>query len=204
MAPEESGGEVEVAEDDEERLARRAPAAEYDEERLARRAAALRHVRRFGDPVLKSRAVPVTEFDDELRASLDRMAHLMDEAIGVGLSANQVGELRRMLVYRVEEDGDCQALVNPQIEWFSEEKEAGFEGCLSLPEVGLEIERPARIRVRAHDPFGEEFEIEAEGLEARVIQHEVDHLDGVLILDRASRSDRREAMKTLREALRES
>lgn len=190
MAPEELDEEVE--------------APEYDEERLARRAAALRHVRRFGDPVLKSRATPVTEFDEELRASLDRMAHLMDEAIGVGLAANQVGELRRMLVYRVEEEGDYQALVNPQIEWFSEEKEPGLEGCLSLPEVSLEIERPARIRVRAHDRHGEERQFEAEGLEARVIQHEVDHLDGVLILDRASRSDRREAMKTLREALRES
>ena len=88
MAPEELDEEVE--------------APEYDEERLARRAAALRHVRRFGDPVLKSRAAPVTEFDDELRASLDRMAHLMEEAIGVGLAANQVGELRRMLVYRME------------------------------------------------------------------------------------------------------
>lgn len=190
MAPEELDEEVE--------------APEYDEERLARRAAALRHVRRFGDPVLKSQAAPVTEFDDELRASLDRMAHLMEEAIGVGLAANQVGELRRMLVYRVEEEGDYQALVNPEIEWFSDEKEPGFEGCLSLPEVSLEIERPARIRVRAHDRFGKERSFEAEGLEARVIQHEVDHLDGVLILDRASRSDRREAMKTLREALRES
>lgn len=189
MAPEELEGEVE--------------APEYDEERLARRAEALRHVRKFGDPVLKSRATPVTEFGGELQASLDRMAFLMEEAIGVGLAANQVGDLRRMLVYRAEEDGEVQALVNPEIEWFSDEKEPGFEGCLSLPEVGLEIERPVRIRVRAHDPGGEERRFEAEGLEARVIQHEVDHLDGVLILDRASRADRREAMKALREALRE-
>lgn len=177
---------------------------EFDEERLARRAAALEHVRQFGDPVLKSRAAAVTEFDDELRAALDRMAHLMEEAIGVGLAANQVGELRRMLVYRVDEESGYQALVNPQIEWFSEEKEPGFEGCLSLPEVSLEIERPVSIRVRAHDRWGNEQSFEAEGLEARVIQHEVDHLDGVLILDRASRSDRREAMRTLREQLRGS
>lgn len=174
-------------------------APEFDEERLARRAAALRHVRQFGDPVLKSRTAPVTEFDDDLRAALERMAHLMDEAIGVGLAANQVGELRRMLVYRLEEEGEWEALVNPEIEWFSEETESGFEGCLSLPEVSLEIERPASIRVRAHDRWGRERSFEAEGLEARVIQHEVDHLDGVLILDRASRGDRREAMRTLRE-----
>ena len=179
-------------------------APELDEERLARRAAALRHVRQFGDPVLKSKATPVTEFDDGLRESLERMAHLMGEAIGVGLAANQVGELRRMLVYRLGEDEPWEALVNPQIEWFSDEKEPGFEGCLSLPEVSLEIERPLRIRVRAQDRFGEERQFEAEGLEARVIQHEVDHLDGVLILDRASRSDRREAMKILREATRGS
>ncbi len=179
-------------------------APELDEERLARRAAALRHVRQFGDPVLKSKATPVTEFDDALRESLERMAHLMGEAIGVGLAANQVGELRRMLVYRLGEDEPWEALVNPQIEWFSDEKEPGFEGCLSLPEVSLEIERPLRIRVRAQDRFGEERQFEAEGLEARVIQHEVDHLDGVLILDRASRSDRREAMRILREATRGS
>ena len=179
-------------------------APELDEERLARRAAALRHVRQFGDPVLKSRATEVTEFDDELRAALERMAGLMEEAIGVGLAANQVGELRRMLVYRLGEDEPWEALVNPEIEWFSDETEPGFEGCLSLPEVSLEIERPMRIRVLARDRFGEERRFEAEGLEARVIQHEVDHLDGVLILDRASRADRREAMRILREATRGS
>ena len=193
MAEQESIEEIEEVEE-----------PEFDEERLARRAAALEHVRQFGDPVLKSSAAPVTEFDDELRASLDRMAHLMEEAIGVGLAANQVGELRRMLVYRVEEDGEYQALVNPQIEWFSDEKEPAFEGCLSLPDVSLEIERPVSIRVRAHDRWGNEQQLEVEGLEARVIQHEVDHLDGVLILDRASRPDRREAMRTLRERMRES
>jgi peptide deformylase len=108
--------------------------------------------------------------------------------------------LHRVLVYRAYEDDPLTALVNPSIEWRSEELEVAEEGCLSLPGVHVEVERPVGVRVRARDAAGEELEIEAEGLRARVIQHEIDHLDGVLILDRISREARKEAMRALREA----
>ena len=182
---------------EEEELRREPP--ELDPEMLARREAALRHVRKFGDPVLKSRAVEVEQFDDGLRNEIARMGLLMEDAIGVGLAANQVGLLRRFFVYRVSEDDPLQAIVNPVIDWSSEEEETFEEGCLSLPQVVVEVTRPAQIRISAQDRFGEPIEIEADGLEARVIQHELDHLDGVLIIDRASRGQRREAMRTLRE-----
>jgi len=182
---------------EEEELRREPP--ELDPEMLARREAALRHVRKFGDPVLKSRAVEVEQFDDGLRNEIARMGLLMEDAIGVGLAANQVGLLRRFFVYRVSEDDPLQAIVNPVIDWSSAEEETFEEGCLSLPQVVVEVTRPAQIRVSAQDRFGEPIEIEADGLEARVIQHELDHLDGVLIIDRASRGQRREAMRTLRE-----
>jgi peptide deformylase len=92
------------------------------------------------------------------------------------------------------------ALVNPVIEWTSDELEPAEEGCLSLPGVHVEVERPARVRVRARDEHGEQLQVEAEGLTARVIQHEIDHLDGILILDRISREARKEAMREMREA----
>ena len=180
-----------------EELRREPP--ELDPEMLARREAALRHVCKFGDPVLKSRAAEVETFDDGLRAEIDRMGLLMDDAVGVGLAANQVGVLRRFFVYRVDEDGPLQALVNPVIEWSSDEEETFEEGCLSLPQVVVDVTRPAQVRVTAQDRFGEPVELEADGLEARVIQHELDHLDGVLIIDRTTRSQRREAMRSLRE-----
>ena len=178
-----------------------APAvAELDPETRARRDAALRHVRRFGDPVLRASALPVERFDDALAAEVQRMGELMQDALGIGLAATQVGVLHRVLVYRAYEDDPVRALVNPVIEWASEELEAADEGCLSLPGVHVEVERPARVRVRAQDETGEELQIEADGLRARVIQHEVDHLDGVLILDRISRQARKEAMRAMREA----
>ncbi|MSX11348.1 MAG: peptide deformylase [Actinobacteria bacterium] len=166
---------------------------------LARREAALRHVRKFGDPVLKSRAAEVETFDDGLRAEVERMGLLMEDAVGVGLAANQVGLLRRFFVYRVDEDGPLEALVNPVIDWESDQEETFEEGCLSLPQVVVEVTRPAQIRVSAQDRFGEPIELEVEGLEARVIQHELDHLNGVLIIDRTTRGQRREAMRTLRD-----
>ena len=109
--------------------------------------------------------------------------------------------MHRILVYRIEPDAAIAALVNPVVDWESDETEVMEEGCLSLPNVGVEVERPIHVRVRAQDEYGEAIEIEASGLEARVIQHEIDHLDGVLILDRTSRSERKQAMKDLREAL---
>jgi peptide deformylase len=180
-----------------EELRREPP--ELDPEMLARREAALRHVRKFGDPVLKSRAAVVETFDDGLRAEVERMGLLMDDAVGVGLAANQVGLLRRFFVYRVSDDGPLQVLVNPVIEWSSDDEETFEEGCLSLPQVVVEVTRPAQVRVSAQDPFGEPVTLEADGLEARVIQHELDHLDGVLIIDRTTRGQRREAMRSLRE-----
>jgi peptide deformylase len=172
---------------------------QMDEETRARRQEALSHIVQYGDPVLRAKALPITVFDDELRAEVDRMGVLMNDAIGIGLAATQLGRLRRVLVYRVEHDSPVIALVNPVLEWSSKEDEAGEEGCLSLPGVAVEVERPLFVRVRAQDAFGNETLIEASGLEARVIQHEMDHLDGVLILDRTSREQRKNAVRTLRE-----
>jgi peptide deformylase len=172
---------------------------ELDPEVAARRAAALAHVRRFGDPVLKARAVPVERFDDDLRGEVARMAAIMRDGLGVGLAATQLGVMHRVLVYQVGGDAPLAALVNPEIEWRGEEIETVEEGCLSLPGVHVDVERPIHVRVRARDEHGDEIGIEASGLEARVIQHEIDHLDGVLILDRTSREDRKQAMRELRE-----
>lgn len=187
--------EFEVAEGEEEREA----LEELDPEVIARREAALLLVRKFGDPVLKSKAAAVTVFDAALLAEVAEMGRIMHDSLGIGLAANQVGRLRRVLVYRVDEDAPLQALVNPQIEWFSKDEEWFQEGCLSLPRVHVDVERPVHVRVRAQDETGAEILVEASGLEARVIQHEMDHLDGVLILDRTPRDQRKEAMRSLRE-----
>jgi peptide deformylase len=172
-----------------------------DPETAARRASALAQVRQFGDPVLKAKAVPVERFDAQLRAEVARMAGIMGDAIGVGLAATQLGVMHRVLVYKVGEDGLLAALVNPELEWAGDDLEEAEEGCLSLPGVHVDVERPVRVRVRAHDEHGDRLVIEASGLEARVIQHEMDHLDGVLILDRIPRGARKEAMRELRETL---
>ncbi len=172
---------------------------ELDPEVRARRDAALVHVRKFGDPVLKTKARPVDRFDETLRQEVTRMGHLMNDALGIGLAATQVGALRRVLVYRVQPQAPVSALINPELEWTSSEEEISEEGCLSLPLVQVEVERPVHIRVRAQDEYGESLLVEASGLEARVIQHEMDHLDGVLILSRTTRDQRKEAMRVLRE-----
>ncbi len=171
-----------------------------DPEVRARRDAALRHVRMLGDPILKTKARPVERFDDELRDEVARMAILMHDALGIGLAAPQVGISHRVLVYRVEPDSPTVALVNPEIEWSSRDEEISEEGCLSLPFVHVDVERPVAVLVRARDERGGELVIEATGLEARVIQHEIDHLDGILILDRTTREQRKAAMRALREA----
>ncbi len=173
---------------------------ELDPEVAARRAAALAHVRKFGDPVLRTRARPVEVIDDALRSEIKRMGELMNDALGVGLAATQLGVLHRLLVYRVQQQAPVSALINPEIEWTGNEEEIAEEGCLSLPAVLVEVERPVHVRVRALNEDGEEIVVEASGLEARVIQHEMDHLDGVLILDRTTREQRKEAMRALREA----
>jgi peptide deformylase len=176
---------------------------EPDPELEARRLAAMSFVRRLGDPVLKSRATTVDRFDDSLRQQVKRMAAIMGDAFGVGLAAPQLGISQRLLVYRVGPDAPLTALANPEIEWSSEERESLEEGCLSIPGVLVDVERPVYVRVRALDEAGGERKVEASGLEARVIQHEIDHLDGVLILDRTTREERKRALRELREAERE-
>jgi len=176
--------------------------SELDPETRARRDAALRLVRKFGDPVLRAKALPVERFDADLAQEAESMGRLMHDALGIGLAATQLGILHRMLVYQAYVDDPVTVLVNPEIEWRSEEKEPGPEGCLSLPGVHVEVERHAAVRVRAKNVTGAEIEIDAEGLEARVIQHEIDHLDGILVLDRIDREARKEAMRAMREAQR--
>jgi len=177
-------------------------APQLDPEVEARRAAAMSFIRRLGDPVLKSRATEVDRFDDSLRSQVRRMAGIMGDAFGVGLAAPQLGVSQRVLVYRVGPDGPLVVLANPELEWKSEETEVLEEGCLSIPGVSVDVDRAVHVLVRAVDEEGEPRSVEASGLEARVIQHELDHLDGVLILDRTTRDQRREAMRALREAER--
>jgi peptide deformylase len=172
---------------------------QIDPEAAARRAAAMSFIRKWGDPVLKSRATPVDRFDDTLRQQVQRMAGIMRDAVGVGLAAPQLGISQRLLVYRIGSEAPLVTLVNPELEWQSDDGEIFEEGCLSIPGVAIDVERPVHVRVRAQDEHGEERFVEASGLEARVIQHEIDHLDGVLMLDRAARQDRKEALRALRE-----
>jgi peptide deformylase len=172
---------------------------ELEAELIQRREAALSHVVKFGDPVLKSRASPVRSFGPELRAEVERMVAIMRDGMGVGLAATQLGVLRRLLVFQAGGDSEPTALVNPEIEWLSEEAIVAEEGCLSLPRVSMDVERALHARVSGRDAEGEPITIEASGLEARVLQHEIDHLDGVLILDRTERVQRKGALRALRE-----
>ena len=174
-----------------------------DPEVAARRAAALQFIKRYGDPILKSRATEVDRFDEGLRNQVARMGAIMGDALGVGLAAPQLGISQRLLVYRVGHDAPLIALVNPEIEWKGGDEEIAEEGCLSIPGVHVDVSRNVHLRVRARDESGEERLVEASGLEARVIQHEIDHLDGVLILDRTTKDQRKYAIRTLRELERE-
>jgi peptide deformylase len=195
----EEGTPTPVEERDDE-LAHEATEPEgIDQEALERRSAALSQVVKFGDPVLKSSASPVSVFDEELAAEAERMIGLMRDAIGVGLAATQLGALRRMLVFQVGSEAEPTVLVNPEIEWRSGDLATAEEGCLSLPGVIVDVERPLHVRARGVDVHGDPISIEASGLEARVIQHEVDHLDGVLMIDRTERDQRKGALKALRE-----
>ena len=172
---------------------------ELSERERERRAAALAEVVVFGDPVLRSRASEITEFGPELAAEAQRMVAIMRDAMGVGLAATQLGALRRLLVFQAGPDAAATAVVNPTIEWLSDELATAEEGCLSLPGIGVDVERALHARVVGVDVDGEPLLLEASGLEARVLQHEIDHLDGVLILDRTPRDQRKGAMRALRE-----
>ena len=172
--------------------------SERDQVELSRREReARKEIRVIGDPVLHERALQVNTFDRGLRKLAQRMIRIMHDAPGVGLAAPQIGVLQRLLVYDV--DDDPRVLVNPQLDEFSEEIEETDEGCLSVPGVTMPVSRPVSLRVRALDASGEPLEFRAEGLVARVIQHELDHLEGVLIVDRTSRSARAAALRELRD-----
>ncbi|MGH2980581.1 MAG: peptide deformylase [Solirubrobacterales bacterium] len=195
--------DTEIAEpeelDDEQRTDGESAAPALDPEVLARREAALGQLVKIGDPVLNSRASPITEFDRGLGEEVERMVALMHDAMGVGLAATQLGILRRLLVFQAGAEAEPTAVVNPEVEWLSEEVVVAEEGCLSIPRVTVDVERPLHARVSGRNPRGEPLLIEASGLEARVLQHEIDHLDGVLMLDRTTREQRKGALRAIRD-----
>jgi peptide deformylase len=174
--------------------------ASSDEERRAHHAAAMMLVRQYPDPVLRIPADAVEAVDGDVKRLVERMTDVMRQSHGVGLAAPQLGILRRILVYRVSSDGDVHVLINPELRERSDETESETEGCLSLlgGDLQVPVERPVRVVVAAVDSDGEPVEVDAEGLEARVIQHEIDHLDGILIVDRATKDDRKAALRDLR------
>ena len=171
-----------------------------DAQTEARRRLALAQIRQYPDPVLRLEAQAVEEFDPDLAQLVERMIHLMQDARGVGLAANQVGILRRVFVIQADEDEEPRALVNPVIVESSGELDEDDEGCLSMQGVVVPVERPVRVRVEAKDEHGNDVTLELEGLPARVAQHELDHLDGVLILDRTTPDGKREALAVLRQS----
>ena len=169
-----------------------------DAEAEARRRVALAQIRQYPDPVLRMRANEVEDFDNGLAKLVERLQHLLHDANGLGLAATQIGVLQRVFVFQPHPEGELQALVNPQLIEPSEEKVSDDEGCLSLQGVVIPVERHERLVVEAKTPTGEDLRLELEGLPARVAQHELDHLDGILILDRTTQEARREALATLR------
>jgi peptide deformylase len=178
-------------EDDEARAAE-----EAELERAARRIVALSRIRQYGDPVLRMKGREVESFDDDLRRLVERMTALMHEAQGVGLAATQVGVLRRLFVFVA--DGQDRVLVNPDITRRSKETVMDDEGCLSLREVLVPVERAAEVAIEGLDASGAPQRFEFEEPTARIVQHELDHLDGVLIIDRTDDESRRIALAKLR------
>ena len=170
-----------------------------DPEREARRLVALAQIRQYPDPVLRMRAREVESFDDELAQLVQRMATLMENADGAGLAATQVGVLRRVFVMRAGENGDTRTLVNPELASRSDEVDVDDEGCLSLQGLLVPVERSSSVTVKAKDPQGADVTLELTGFEARACQHEIDHLDGVLMIDRTTDEARREALAVLRQ-----
>ena len=173
--------------------------ARAEAERLVRKDVALAQIRQYGDPVLRMRAAEVESFDDELARVTERMKALMHDADGVGLAATQVGILRRFFVATL--DGEDRVLVNPVVTPVGDDTDLDQEGCLSLGPLRLPVERAARVKLEARDEKGEPVSIELEGTDARVVQHELDHLDGTLIIDRTDPDARREALGQLRPRL---
>ena len=164
-----------------------------------RKRIALSQVRQYGDPVLRMRANEVVAFDAELARLVERMTALMHDAHGVGLAANQVGVVRRLFVF--EHDGEDLVLANPTIARTGKDVEVDDEGCLSLGVVRVPVERPTEIVIEGKNAVGEDVTYELEGLTARAVQHELDHLDGMLIIDRTDPGSRKEALAKLRPRL---
>ncbi len=156
-------------------------------------------IRKFPDPVLKEKTKPVEKIDDEIHKLIKNMADTMYAAPGVGLAANQIGVLKRVMVVDVHEhDKHLLVFINPEITWYSEETEEGEEGCLSVnPEIHVLVARSAKVHLKALNEEGKPVELEADGLLARALQHEVDHLNGMIILDRTSPDEKRRALKEL-------
>jgi peptide deformylase len=173
---------------------------ELDPEREVRRRLALAQIRQWPDAALKLQARPVEDFDDELRRLVVRMKQLMEDAQGIGLAATQVGILRRLFVFQPSED-ETVAVVNPEIVERAEETTVADEGCLSIQGVLLPVERAVAVTLVGRNEEGGEVRYELEDLYARVAQHESDHLDGVLMLDRTTQEARREALGVLRPRL---
>jgi peptide deformylase len=173
--------------------------AQAEAERLVRKEIALSQVRQYGDPVLRMRADEVEEFDVELHKVSERMIAVMHDAEGIGLAATQVGILRRFFVCTLE--GEDRLFVNPVVTPLGNDTELDTEGCLSLGSVRVPVERAAKVKIEAQDADGAPLALELEGYPARVVQHEVDHLDGKLMLDRTDAESRREALGRLRPRL---
>jgi peptide deformylase len=173
--------------------------ARAEAERLLRKDVALAQIRQYGDPVLRMRADDVETFDDELARITGRMLELMHDADGVGLAATQIGIVRRFFVCTL--DGEDRVLVNPVVTPAGDDTELDEEGCLSLGSIRVPVDRAVRVQVDARDAAGERVTLSLEGMDARVVQHELDHLDGVLLLDRTDGESRREALSQLRPRL---
>jgi peptide deformylase len=171
---------------------------QLDPERGALRRAALAQIRQYPDPALRMRAREVEQFDDDLARLVERMLRLMADANGVGLAANQVGVVRRVLVFQPDAESDPVALVNPVIVERGGETVEDEEGCLSMQGVQVPVERATTVRLEGSDPQGGKLSFDLTELGARVAQHELDHLDGVLIIDRTTEAARKEALATLR------
>ena len=170
---------------------------ELDPEREARRRLALAQIRQYPDAALKLKARPVAEFDEELRSLAARMKLLMHDANGIGLAATQVGVLRRLFVFQPN-DEDVFALVNPEIVERSDETDVADEGCLSIQGITVPVERAVEVTIVGQDENGGDVRYELDGYAARCVQHETDHLDGVLMIDRTTPDARREALGVLR------
>jgi len=170
---------------------------ELDPEREARRRIALAQIRQYPDAALKMKARAVEDFDDELRSLVERMKLLMVDANGIGLAATQVGVLRRLFVFQ-NEDEEVLAVVNPELVEISEETEVADEGCLSIQGISVPVERSLHVTIAGQDENGDDVRYELEGYSARCVQHETDHLDGVLMIDRTTPEARREALAILR------